>query len=755
MFQSSMKVSIRFMLVWNLIVEKIQVVMLIVRYRLVNSIVLLVEWRVLQQVFCNGRFMCRKDFRWVQMQILQFILMLMLRVIIGRVVIFMLMFSVVISVLLRIEVRISGRMMQRVVVKEWKVIMYMVVMQMYISIRMISLDCLIILLVVVLILVLLVVSWNCRLFLLFFVVKVCIVVIVWLRVLVLWLLRKISSGVSEQLVLQRLLVWVMELFSMFWLCDRVFYFRLFLFIFLIICLDMVIIEIVDCMFLVFFSFQVSLFMVVRVWWVEQFFGEVLIIIISMFELVEQLWMMKLLLRLQCELGCSFGVFWLRLLIFRCLLYQRLLLSISRVMVMDIGVIFGLVKFDSRCQNGCLCIVLFLLCCIVFLLMLMQEIVMGSRIRLVKMIIVMLIEVLMVSLWIILMLIISRVMKLMVLVRIVIIFGRNSWWKVSCVVISVLLVLLDCKVMLLIFCMLWEILMVKIRNGISIEQGLRLKLIRLSRLSCQSIVIRVVISMVMVLWMYLVNQYSRIRVISRQILKKLIIIISLLIRLLIFFVKLMMCIFMLGFCNWYLLWIFFFSLWENWWQLSLISLFWFFGFGYIFSSGMLMMFDLKLFVIRWLICLDLSMLLCSFFSVCGELLQVCGIILLLVKFFLVILVQCMLGFYNDFRLEWLMLGMQNILLWICWSVFMYFLVKMLLFIVFIEMCMVLLRLVRLLWCLSIFWMNGCFSGIIFLKLVDGCIWVVWQNRKMLISRQRKIIIGWLLKIRCLSRFVLFC
>ena len=64
-------------------------------------------------------------------------------------------------------------------------------------------------------------------------------------------------------MLYRFSVWVMELFSMFWLRDRVFYFRLFLFMFLIICLDTVIMEMVDCMFLVFFIFYISSFIVVR------------------------------------------------------------------------------------------------------------------------------------------------------------------------------------------------------------------------------------------------------------------------------------------------------------------------------------------------------------------------------------------------------------------------------------------------------------------------------------------------------------
>lgn len=68
---------------------------------------------------------------------------------------------------------------------------------------------------------------------------------------------------------------------------------------------------------------------------------------------------------------------------------------------------------------------------------------------------------------------------------------------------------------------------------------------------------------MVLRMHLVNQYSRTRVISRQIPKKPTTITSPSIRSPTFFAKPTMCTFTLGFCNWYLSRIFSSSSWENW------------------------------------------------------------------------------------------------------------------------------------------------------------------------------------------------
>ncbi len=56
--------------------------------------------------------------------------------------------------------------------------------------------------------------------------------------------------------------------------------------------------------------------------------------------------------------------------------------------------------------------------------------------------------------------------------------------------------------------------------------------------------------------------------------------------------------------------------------------------------------------------------------------------------------------------------------------MYSLVKMSPFTASTEMRTVLPRLARSLRCSSIFWMNGCSSGIIFSKLVDDRTWVAW-------------------------------
>jgi hypothetical protein len=71
----------------------------------------------------------------------------------------------------------------------------------------------------------------------------------------------------------------------------------------------------------------------------------------------------------------------------------------------------------------------------------------------------------------------------------------------------------------------------------------------------------------------------------------------------------------------------------------------------------------------------------------------------------------------------------------------------------EMRTVLPRLARSLRCSIIFSMNGCLSGIIFSKLVDGRICVACQNRKMLTSRQITITAGRLLKIRRSRRVAL--
>ncbi|MNR13060.1 hypothetical protein D3C85_1294430 [compost metagenome] len=64
----------------------------------------------------------------------------------------------------------------------------------------------------------------------------------------------------------------------------------------------------------------------------------------------------------------------------------------------------------------------------------------------------------------------------------------------------------------------------------------------------------------------------------------------------------------------------------------------------------------------------------------------------------------------------------------------------------EMRTVLPRLARSLRCSIICSMNGCCSGIIFSKLVDGRICVACQNRKMLTSTHRAMTTGRLLKIR---------
>lgn len=57
-----------------------------------------------------------------------------------------------------------------------------------------------------------------------------------------------------------------------------------------------------------------------------------------------------------------------------------------------------------------------------------------------MMVVMLSEVVMVSLWMVLILIISMVRKLIVLVRSVMLLGISNWWNVECVVVRLLLFL---------------------------------------------------------------------------------------------------------------------------------------------------------------------------------------------------------------------------------------------------------------------------------------------------------------------------
>ncbi|MNO57737.1 hypothetical protein D3C76_482790 [compost metagenome] len=158
---------------------------------------------------------------------------------------------------------------------------------------------------------------------------------------------------------------------------------------------------------------------------------------------------------------------------------------------------------------------------------------------------------------------SRVMKPTASARMAIMPGRNSWRKVRRAASSGVSASLECRAIPLIFCTPWEMPMAKIRNGTSIEYGSRPKPMTCSRPSCQITATRVVESTAMVERMHLVNQYSRTRVIMKQMPKKPTTMIRPSIRSPTFLAKPTMWIFTLGFCSWYLSRIFSSSSWENW------------------------------------------------------------------------------------------------------------------------------------------------------------------------------------------------
>lgn len=83
----------------------------------------------------------------------------------------------------------------------------------------------------------------------------------------------------------------------------------------------------------------------------------------------------------------------------------------------------------------------------------------------------------------LILIINNVIKLIVLDNNVILFGISKFLNVVIDVCLVLILVIVCFFIVLIICMLWFILMVNIKNGISIDIGFILKLIEVSRFSC--------------------------------------------------------------------------------------------------------------------------------------------------------------------------------------------------------------------------------------------------------------------------------
>lgn len=89
----------------------------------------------------------------------------------------------------------------------------------------------------------------------------------------------------------------------------------------------------------------------------------------------------------------------------------------------------------------------------------------------------------VSLWMILILMISKVRKLIVFDRSVILLGISSVWNVVIVVCFVLLFLIMFFLIVLIICMLWFILIVKIKNGIRIDMGFRLKFSEVNKFIC--------------------------------------------------------------------------------------------------------------------------------------------------------------------------------------------------------------------------------------------------------------------------------
>lgn len=125
---------------------------------------------------------------------------------------------------------------------------------------------------------------------------------------------------------------------------------------------------------------------------------------------------------------------------------------------------------------------------------------------------------------------------------------------------------------------------------------------------------------------------------------------------------------------------------------------------------------------------------------------------------------------DCKLFLFMLGMKNILLCMCFKVFWKDWVKIFLFLVLMVICIVFLRFFRFLWFFRKFVMYGCEVGIIFLKLVLGWIFIVWNVMKIVINvnNVNKVVL-WLKKkclricfeewmeffIKCEDILVVFC
>lgn len=206
-------------------------------------------------------------------------------------------------------------------------------------------------------------------------------------------------------------------------------------------------------------------------------------------------------------------------------------------------------------------------------------------------------------------------------------------------------------------------MVKIRNGIRMEQGFSLQLSNFIRLSSYIILVMVMLISSRVLCRQCVQKQMNNLVMIIEVLKNSIMVQRLLIRLLISLLKLMI---------WMLILLFFiecscfFNCWENLLQFNGLLVC-----GLMLSSGVMIMLEWVLLVIRLFMILVCDMLWCKVLIDVWLLLQLVGIMVLLLMFFLVIFFQCMMGIYSECIQEWLILGIRQSLLFIFCRVCRYF------------------------------------------------------------------------------------